>query len=304
MADLTELAKRLQERTGAQANLLAALTAHPTLVGYGREQALTGLLRDLIPRRFEVLSGSFIPQPATGTTGKSVFQVDLMVIDTTEYPTLFRAGDIAVVLPHSIRTIVEVKSGLGAVRNRKGKIKKGETFLTALEQIGNLNLHLLPDHAPLSVLFSFAAPVKNSTLSKWIMDAIAERNNRIQLSNAPTCLPKQKSTLRESASRLTASVLPSMIVSVSGAVAIKVETPVVGVATPYYSFFRTKAKRPVMAAFVEHVVSTLGAVVASRHVTGGHVDDAFKLVAAVLDSGLEPDPKVASVSVADTVAPI
>jgi len=143
MPDLSDVSKQLQQRLAAQASLLASLSGHPTLIGSGREQALTQLLREVIPRRFEALSGCFISQDGnTGTPQKTSSQVDLMVVDTSDYPTLFRAGDIAVALPHSIRAIVEVKSGLGAVRTRTGTLKSGETFLSAVQQVGNLNNEL------------------------------------------------------------------------------------------------------------------------------------------------------------------
>lgn len=44
-------------RFRAQAQMMAALTDHPVLVGTGRENAVGALLHELLPRRFEVLTG-------------------------------------------------------------------------------------------------------------------------------------------------------------------------------------------------------------------------------------------------------
>jgi hypothetical protein len=57
----------LRDQVVAQANLLEALTAHPTLVGAGRERAVIDMLRGQIPRRYEVLAGTVLGQDDGGS---------------------------------------------------------------------------------------------------------------------------------------------------------------------------------------------------------------------------------------------
>jgi len=88
-----------------------------------------------------------------------------------------------------------------------------------------------------------------------------------------------------------------------GAIAIKDEKAQNAVAPPLFAFYRTKKGRPPMAAFVEQVMAKLGTTVAGTSVPHAPVLSAYKLIAAVLDPALTPDPNVQAVSVADTVQP-
>lgn len=126
----------LYRRMLAQANLVAALSDHPTLVGSSRERALAELLRELIPRRYEVLSGTVLLE--SGRRHVRSPQIDLMIVDTFDYPAVLRAGDIAVVPPEAIRAVIEVKSDLENVKREDGMVKEGETFLRAVEQVGRI----------------------------------------------------------------------------------------------------------------------------------------------------------------------
>lgn len=58
VVDETGLTHLLRRRLKAQADMFAALTSHPTLIGTGREDALAELLRQFMPRRFEILQGT------------------------------------------------------------------------------------------------------------------------------------------------------------------------------------------------------------------------------------------------------
>jgi hypothetical protein len=169
MADERSFMQVLRDQVVAQANLLEALTAHPTLVGAGRERAVIDMLRGQIPRRYEVLSGTVLGQDDEGSWQKENRQLDVMVVDTFDYPTLLRNGDIAVVLPQAVRVVIEVKSDLYTPpdpdkppsppgdEDPSGKKSKGttpkETFLDAIKQVSRNRL-LFGETPILTVLLS------------------------------------------------------------------------------------------------------------------------------------------------------
>lgn len=69
----------LAARFRAQAQMVAALTDHPVLVGTGRESAVGALLQELLPRRFEVLTGVVAQLDENGAPRRTTAQADLMV---------------------------------------------------------------------------------------------------------------------------------------------------------------------------------------------------------------------------------
>ncbi len=100
----------LVQRVRAQATLIGAFTTHRTLTGGARERAIVQVLREMLPRRFEALTGAvaaFGPDGQLVTTDR---QIDLMVVDTWLYPTLFRDGETAVVFADAVRALVEIKT--------------------------------------------------------------------------------------------------------------------------------------------------------------------------------------------------
>src|SRR5262245_3876702 len=109
MARDSDLSQVLRRRLKAQADLFAALTAHPTLIGTGREQALSELFRQFMPRRFEILEGTVAILDDNRRPIRSTQQLDIIVADTTDFPTLLRSGNVAIVLAHSVRAVMEVK---------------------------------------------------------------------------------------------------------------------------------------------------------------------------------------------------
>jgi len=155
----------LRQRLKAQADLFAALTSHPTLVGTGRENALAELFRQFMPRRFEILEGTVAILDASQRPTRSTHQLDLIVADTMDFPTLLRSGNVAVVLSQSVRAIMEVKSGL----------KRGAKFMSALIQIARARQLLKPTDPVFTGLFSFGGPTNTETLRDWLSDVVALR---------------------------------------------------------------------------------------------------------------------------------
>lgn len=92
------------------------------MIGHGREQAISDLIRQFVPRRLEVLSGAIVPG---NPVSKAARQIDGMVADTLQYPSVLRVGEVAILLPDSVRAAIEVKSNLR-------KPPDGEKLLKAL----------------------------------------------------------------------------------------------------------------------------------------------------------------------------
>jgi hypothetical protein len=153
VANDDSLAALLRRRMQAQADMFAAVTSHPTLIGSGREEALAELLRQLLPRRLELLSGTIAIFDAEGIPERSTHQIDLIIADTLDYPTLLRVGGIAVVLPPAVRALIEVKSDLRSCAD----------FVRGIAQSCRIKQQLGASEPVFTTLFSFAAPSWNST---------------------------------------------------------------------------------------------------------------------------------------------
>jgi hypothetical protein len=155
----SEFRTQLSTYLRAKAELLASVTAHRTLTGTGRELALIQYFEGLVPRRFEVLTGTVLAPP---TQGKFEAQVDLMFVNTHDYPVLVREGSLAVVVPQSVHTAIEVKTRLDT-----------ESVEDALLQMRRVHRCLAweADRNARSILFCYGNPAKSETLSKYLNDA-------------------------------------------------------------------------------------------------------------------------------------
>jgi hypothetical protein len=205
------------QRLRSQAELLKSLTQHPTLVGSGREGAFRDLVRELLPRRIEVLEGTVAgPVNADGPT-RSKRQVDCMLVDTFTYPTLLRSGNLAVVLHQAVHAIVELKGEVVAVDSTEE-----EAFRQMLVQLGKTKDELSLDGAVVTALLVFDDTITASKLRKWIKAAIAHRNRLLANSGAKDRKARTRSRRqkrqREEAERdaLSTGQLPQYIATSSG----------------------------------------------------------------------------------------
>lgn len=151
------LSSLLRTRMVAHANLLRSVTSHTTLVGAGREEAIAILLRELIPRRFEVLSGTIARLDEGGQPMRSRNQLDAVVVDTIDYPVLLRVGASAVVLPQAVRAAVEVKSVVTDATKLREAIAQLSAARVVPEMLG----------VPLA-LFAYEATDSPQTLRDWL----------------------------------------------------------------------------------------------------------------------------------------
>lgn len=276
----------LSARFRAQAQMIAALTDHPVLIGTGRESAFGALLQELLPRRFEVLTGVVAQLDEKGRPRRTGAQADVIVADTLDFPVLLRVGTTAVVVPDSVRAVVEVKSTLTRPPGTTGSAATGDaeeageaisagdaqTFLDALLQIGKLRL-AIPDggRGVFTVLFSYNAPVYPKRLREWLALSLAARG---------TFEPGTPE-----ASALTRFALPDLILSVSGAMASK------NIARSVYEFYRCPAGGSKDgSAVIAAVADLLAAVAPSIPGDRSRIDNAFAFVHNYLATSRAPEP--------------
>jgi hypothetical protein len=127
-SDLTGYAALLGESFSTRVNLLERVirgSHHPSLGRY-KERLLAELLREYIPRTFEVGTGFVLfPHEDVSPPGgalhhdplnQSAFaisrQCDLLIFDASSVPPVFRDGDFVVIRPDAVRAVIEVKGAL------------------------------------------------------------------------------------------------------------------------------------------------------------------------------------------------
>jgi hypothetical protein len=271
----------LRRRLKAQADLFAALTSHPTLIGAGREDALAELLRQFMPRRFEILQGTVAIVDAEQRPTRSTHQLDMIVADTMDFPTLLRSGNIAVVLAQSVRAVMEVKSNL----------KRGADFVSALVQIARARQLLKPTDPVFTGLFSFGAPTNLETLRDWLGDVVALRHLLATKQGDPGIAKIRDAVLstgeddlkvadeNELLAILANSNLPNVIASHQGAVARKGGT---SNASSVYTFLGGRDDVPSVMVLIDQLVEQLGATATPS------IHGAFAVVRAHLAVDLLP----------------
>jgi len=274
----------LRRRLKAQADLFAALTSYPTLIGTGREDALAKLFRQFMPRRFEVLQGTVAIADQNQQPTRSTHQLDLIVADTMDYPTLLRSDNVAVVLAHSVRAVMEVKSNL----------KRGSSFVSALVQIARARQLLKSGDPVFTGLFSFGAPTGADTLRDWLGDVVALRHFLTTKHGDPR-IAKLRDTLlttedadmsvteeEELLAILANRNLPDVIAADQGAVARKGEGP--GGAA-FYTFLGGD-NVPSGMVLIDYLVEQLGAT-ATSSINGALTALRAHLAIEISPSGLD-----------------
>lgn len=285
-----DLAQLQRNRLRAQADMFAAVAAHGTIVGTAREIALAEFFRGLVPKRFEVLSGA-IAETKRNQIERASGQLDILVVDTFEYPTLLRAGDLAVVLPSSVRVIVEAKSDL----------RKGQPFFDALQQICRARSF---GAGPLTALFCFGAPKSSATLRRWLEEMLVHRRQLISWARAPDqsrpaeYASASKKELLATASMLSPAYLPDLILADEGAIAIRADA---GGKTSY-EFYVTNDGAPSIVALASsvltHVAESLVEAGSAEADNTGR-DEAFRLLIEHFQMAFDRDDKIPSLDVTD-----
>lgn len=84
---------------------------HWLSVGNYKEELLRGLLKQLLPKKYEVSTGFILSLDENGNEIKSK-QQDIIIWDSNDYAAIFRDGDFVIVPPEACKAVVEVKSTL------------------------------------------------------------------------------------------------------------------------------------------------------------------------------------------------
>ncbi|HEU4412874.1 MAG TPA: DUF6602 domain-containing protein [Polyangiaceae bacterium] len=258
-----DLVDALRQRLVAQAGLFAALSSHKTVTGAGRERALADLLREVLPRRVEILSG-VVARMDGGKPAKSARQVDLLIADTHDFPLLARSGDLAVVLPDSVRAMVEVKT----------RVSPSE-LAESIGQLAKSRAECTTGHTWYSALFSYTYPKDSTDLREGLSSLIERRNEGEAKLQGTDLREDERQKLRDEVSLHVSSYLPDLIVSEKGAIAVKAESTS---SASVYRFYKCTEDR----AAVVFVSQLLTAVVAETMRVGAVSDElASSLRAAV-----------------------
>ncbi|KUO72562.1 MAG: hypothetical protein APF81_13355 [Desulfosporosinus sp. BRH_c37] len=123
--DLTTYAGMIGEGFSSTLNRLAQLigNAHEPSLGAYKERLLMNLIRDFVPKRYEVGTGFVLFPSEYGKIPdenvpwnlhkyKVSKQLDIIVYDSFNYPIIFKDGDFVIVRPEAVCSIVEVKGAL------------------------------------------------------------------------------------------------------------------------------------------------------------------------------------------------
>lgn len=84
---------------------------HWLSVGNYKEKLLRSLLKQLLPKKYEVSSGFILSLDENGNEIKSK-QQDIIIWDSNEYAAIFRDDDFVIVPPEACKAVIEVKSTL------------------------------------------------------------------------------------------------------------------------------------------------------------------------------------------------
>lgn len=273
------LADALRQRLVAQAELFAALSSHKTITGTCREQALANLLREVLPRRLEVLSG-VVARVDGGKPAQSARQVDLIIADTHDFPVLARSGDLAVVLPDSVRAMVEVKT----------QVSGADQLFKAVKQLAESRYECNPEHRWYSALFSYTYPESSKKLREALKSLIDDRGAKEKELEQPELPSDKRKALQADVSLFRGSYLPDLIVSDKGDIAIKTTNSATSNA---YRFYECKAGSHAVVVLVSELLTAVTTEMKRVGSFGSELDKALKAAVEVHSQFLKADKTLA-----------
>lgn len=91
---------------------------HWLSVGNYKEELLRSLLRQLLPKKYEVSTGFILALDEQGKEIKSK-QQDVMIWNSNAYAAIFRDGDFAIIPPEACKAVIEVKSTMTSEKLKK-----------------------------------------------------------------------------------------------------------------------------------------------------------------------------------------
>ena len=205
-----------------------------------------------------------------GAPAKSARQVDLIIADTHDFPVLARSGDLAVVLPDSVRAMVEIKTRVSGDKEMK----------EAITQLATSRSECTTGQTWYSALFSYNYPNSSKDLRDALASLIKARDEATAKLQVGGLDAAERAKLQAEVSPLVDAHFPNLIVSEKGAIAIKaiaIETGSV------YQFYECETGR---AAVV--LVSEILTAVTTELKRNGSIGDAL---ATALDSAVDVHSK-------------
>ncbi|GEK16243.1 DUF6602 domain-containing protein [Aliivibrio fischeri] len=113
---------------------------HWLSVGNYKEELLRSLLKQLLPKKYEVSSGFILSLDNNGNEIKSK-QQDIIIWDSNEYAAIFRDGDFVIVPPEACKAVIEIKSTLTSQTLKKAmSASDGIVDFVRTPYIQNLNI--------------------------------------------------------------------------------------------------------------------------------------------------------------------
>lgn len=105
IANLAEFHRTLAEEFRAIKDRVDHLTDHRGTKGGFKESVLRTILRRFLPTSLTLGTGFIVNE-----ANQSSSQIDILIVDSN-YPILFKDGDLMIVTPNAVRGIIEVKTG-------------------------------------------------------------------------------------------------------------------------------------------------------------------------------------------------
>ncbi|WP_421234649.1 DUF6602 domain-containing protein [Aeromonas enteropelogenes] len=113
---------------------------HWLSVGNYKEELLRCLLKQLLPKKYEVSTGFILSLDGDGNQIKSK-QQDIIIWNSNEYAAIFRDGDFVIIPPEACRALIEVKSTLTNQTLRKAMSASDDViYFVQTPYIQNLNI--------------------------------------------------------------------------------------------------------------------------------------------------------------------
>lgn len=166
---LTKYYEGVTQQLRAEVELMNELiTMHNGLKGTGNENALRELLTKFLPKRFGIDTGMVIDR-----TGQVSKQIDVIIYDCLEYPSLYTLGGIHLFPVDNVYATIEVKTTLDAGAAREARENAASVLKLPLAPIHEETIVWFPPpEPPLATVFAYSSNTSKgrplaSTVKGW-----------------------------------------------------------------------------------------------------------------------------------------
>jgi len=181
LGQLTRYAAMMGDAFAQRLHQLTQLlgTAHPPSIGMYKENLLRHFLSNSLPKRYSAATGFVLfpgiqscpiaddawPRTVSVPTHELSRQIDILVYNSADFPTLFEDEGFVVVTPQSVRAVIEVKGSL----DHKETTRTVEAFVDYARKWKECRAHYVASFLP-----AFRAPTM--ILMAW--NVATDRNGR------------------------------------------------------------------------------------------------------------------------------